>query len=99
MVIGGHRIDLNNVTMPVLNFYGEFDHLVPPPACDLLTKNIGSKDAQDICLDTGHIGIYVSSKAQRAFAPKIASWLKQRDKQPVKRKAAKKYTVKKSIKD
>lgn len=99
MAIGGHRIDLKNITMPVLNFYGEFDHLVPPPACDQLIKNIGSKDAQNICLDTGHIGIYVSSKAQREFAPKIASWLKQRDEKTVKRKSIKKYTAKKSIKD
>jgi polyhydroxyalkanoate synthase len=78
MCIGGRRIDLKKITMPILNFYGKFDHLVPPSACDLLTKNVGSKDVQDICLDTGHIGIYVSSQAQREFAPKIASWLKQR---------------------
>ncbi len=79
MVVGGKRVDLNDITMPVLNFYGQYDHLVPPGACELLTSKVGSKDKEDICLDTGHIGIYVSSKTQKEFAPKIIQWLKERD--------------------
>ncbi|MBF0468123.1 MAG: class III poly(R)-hydroxyalkanoic acid synthase subunit PhaC [Desulfamplus sp.] len=77
--IGGKRVDLKNLTMPVLNIYGKFDHLVPPEACNQLCRNVGSTDTEDICLKTGHIGIYVSSKCQELFAPKIASWLKERD--------------------
>lgn len=80
--VGGRLVDLKNITMPLLNIYGKFDHLVPPEACNKLVKVVGSKDTEDICLDTGHIGIYVSSKCQEAFAPKIASWLKQRDEEP-----------------
>jgi len=77
--IGGRRVDLKNITMPLLNFYGMYDHLVPPEACNLLTKAVGSTDTEDITLDTGHIGIYVSSKCQREFAPKIIRWLRERD--------------------
>ena len=77
--VGGQRVDLKCVTMPVLNIYGRFDHLVPPEACDQLTRHVGSTDTEDLCLDTGHIGIYVSSKCQREFAPKITAWLKERD--------------------
>jgi polyhydroxyalkanoate synthase len=77
--VGGCIVDLKQITMPLLNFYGKFDHLVPPEACNQLTSRVASKDTEDICLDTGHIGIYVSSKCQREFAPKIAAWLKQRD--------------------
>ncbi len=79
MNVGGRRVDLKNITMPLLNFYGKYDHLVPPAACELLTRSVGSKDTEDVCLDTGHIGIYVSSKCQREFAPRIAQWLKERD--------------------
>ncbi len=79
MRIGGNLVDLANVTMPVLNIYGKFDHLVPPGACEQLTTNVGSTDTEDVCLETGHIGIYVSSKTQKEFVPKIVSWLKQRD--------------------
>jgi polyhydroxyalkanoate synthase subunit PhaC len=77
--VGGRRVDLKNVTMPLLNIYGKYDHLVPPEACEKLIDHVGSTDKENICLATGHIGIYVSSKFQEAFAPKIASWLKERD--------------------
>ncbi len=79
LVVGGRRVDLENVSMPLLNFYGKFDHLVPPAACEVLTSKVGSKDTQDVCLETGHIGIYVSGKCQKEFAPRIVQWLRQRD--------------------
>jgi polyhydroxyalkanoate synthase subunit PhaC len=79
LVLGEKKVDLKKLTMPLLNFFGEYDHLVPPEACNQLSKAVGSKDAEDVCLETGHIGIYVSSKFQRQFAPKIARWLKERD--------------------
>lgn len=82
LVIGGKKVDLKNITMPVLNIYGKYDHLVPPAACDQLTSKIGSTDKEDVCLDTGHIGIYVSSKTQRQFGPKIIHWLTERDEAP-----------------
>ncbi len=88
MVVGGKRVDLKRLTMPLLNIYGKFDHLVPPEACEQLTGKVGSTDTEDICLKTGHIGIYVSSKCQREFAPKITQWLMERDKQPSKKPRA-----------
>jgi polyhydroxyalkanoate synthase subunit PhaC len=88
--VGGQRVDLNKLTMPLLNIYGKFDHLVPPEACEQLVNKVGSKDTEDICLNTGHIGIYVSSKYQEQFAPKIADWLLERDDIPKKRRVTKK---------
>jgi len=79
MEVGGNRVDLKNITMPLLNIYSKFDHLVPPGACDLLTSKVGSRDVEDLCIETGHIGIYVSSKSQKQFTPKIVEWLKQRE--------------------
>jgi polyhydroxyalkanoate synthase len=79
MYLGGRRVDLKKLTMPLLNFYGEYDHLVPPEACNQLTSAVGSKDVEDVRLETGHIGIYVSSRFQKMFAPKIVQWLKERD--------------------
>ena len=94
MEVGGKRVDLKKITMPLLNYYGKYDHLVPPEACELLTGKVGSKDAEDICLDTGHIGIYVSSKYQKEFVPRIARWLKERD-EDKKKRGTKKATPKK----
>jgi len=82
MEVGGKRVDLKNITMPLLNIFGKFDHLVPPSACDLLTGKVGSSDTEDLCLETGHIGIYVSSRFQKQFTPKISEWLKQREGAP-----------------
>lgn len=94
--VGGKRVDLKKVTMPLLNIYGKYDHLVPPEACNQLSQNVGSKDTEDICLDTGHIGIYVSSKCQEAFAPKISAWLKERDVTTRKAKAKPRIVEKKT---
>lgn len=79
LVVGGRRVDLKKITMPILNYYAKFDHLVPPAACERLTSEVGSTDTEDMVLDTGHIGIYVSGKCQKEFAPKILKWLKARD--------------------
>jgi polyhydroxyalkanoate synthase len=89
MFLGERRVDLKNLTMPLLNFYGEYDHLVPPEACNKLTGAVGSRDVEDVRLETGHIGIYVSSKFQRLFAPKIVRWLKERDAQEAPRQKTK----------
>jgi polyhydroxyalkanoate synthase len=97
LVVGGQRVDLKKLTMPLLNIYGKFDHLVPPEACDQLVQKVGSKDTEDICLNTGHIGIYVSSKCQEAFAPKIAGWLKERDQLPKKKTRRKKVVIADSV--
>lgn len=88
MELDGEVVDLKNITMPLLNIYGEFDHLVPPEACDRLTSAVGSKDVEDLCLRTGHIGIYVSSRCQKEFAPKISDWLWERE--PAKKTTRKK---------
>jgi polyhydroxyalkanoate synthase len=79
MELEGRRVDLGQITMPLLNIYGRYDHLVPPEACEVLTKSVGSRDCQDICLDTGHIGIYVSARFQKEIVPTIAAWLRERE--------------------
>ena len=76
--VGGAGWISAQVTMPLLNIYGRYDHLVPPEACEVLTKSVGSRDSQDICLDTGHIGIYVSARFQKEIVPTIGAWLRER---------------------
>ncbi len=80
MEVGGRLVDLKNLTMPLFNIYGQYDHLVPPEACERLTGAVGSRDTENVCLNTGHVGIYVSSRFQKELIPRIASWLLDRDK-------------------
>lgn len=79
MMLGDRRVDLSRITMPVLNIFARHDHLVPPEAAEMLVRKVGSADAENVCLDTGHIGIYVSGKVQKEFAPRIARFLAERD--------------------
>jgi polyhydroxyalkanoate synthase len=79
LIIGGKRVNLKKITMPVLNIFAKHDHLVPPDASDRYIFETGSIDKENVCLNTGHIGIYVSSKMQSEFGPRIVKWLAARD--------------------
>ncbi|MDR2861430.1 MAG: class III poly(R)-hydroxyalkanoic acid synthase subunit PhaC [Syntrophobacterales bacterium] len=79
MELEGQRVDLRRITMPVLNFYAREDHQVPPEASIPLIENIGTRDGENVSVPTGHIGIYVSSRAQEEFVPRIVRWLQARE--------------------
>lgn len=77
-VLSGEKVNLNTVTMPVLNVYAERDHIVPPLCSKALKDHVGSKDYSELALFSGHVGIYVSSKLQNVVGDKISSWLSKR---------------------
>jgi polyhydroxyalkanoate synthase len=76
--LGGQPVDLQKITIPVLNIYARDDHLVPPDASKALGGCIGSKDYTEMEFSGGHIGIYVSSRSQSTLPPAIASWIAER---------------------
>ena len=76
--IAGQEVALKNVTCPVLNIYALQDHLVPPDASRALQGRTGSADYTELAFPGGHIGIYVSGKAQKEVTPAIGQWLNER---------------------
>ena len=76
--IGEDDIDLGFVDMPVLNIFAEQDHLVPPQASKALQSLIGTEDYTELSFRGGHIGIYVSSRAQKEVPDTIHDWLRKR---------------------
>ncbi|MGR9106673.1 MAG: class III poly(R)-hydroxyalkanoic acid synthase subunit PhaC [Gammaproteobacteria bacterium] len=76
--IGDYAVDLKNISMPVLNVYATMDHLVPPSASKVLKELVSSKDYEEIEFPGGHIGIYVSGRAQKEIPPAIGKWLEAR---------------------
>ena len=76
--IGGREVSLRKVTAPVLNIYAEQDHLVPPDASRALKGLVGTRDYTELSFKGGHIGIYVSSRAQREVPSAIHAWLAAR---------------------
>ncbi|MGH8159441.1 MAG: class III poly(R)-hydroxyalkanoic acid synthase subunit PhaC, partial [Rhodanobacter sp.] len=77
--IDGQEVDLGDVDMPILNIFAEQDHLVPPDASRALGRHVGTTDYTQLAFKGGHIGIYVSGRAQREVPPAIHQWLRARD--------------------
>ncbi|MBN8769041.1 MAG: class III poly(R)-hydroxyalkanoic acid synthase subunit PhaC [Stenotrophomonas nitritireducens] len=76
--IGDEAVDLAQLRMPVLNIYAEQDHLVPPAASQALRGKTGTTDYTELGFRGGHIGIYVSARAQREVPSAIHDWLSRR---------------------
>jgi polyhydroxyalkanoate synthase subunit PhaC len=75
VMLAGQEVDLKNITCPVLNIYAMQDHLVPPDASKALKDLTSSTDYTELAFPGGHIGIYVSGKAQKEVTPAIGKWL------------------------
>ena len=78
ITIGDSEVHLGLVEMPVLNIYAEHDHLVPPDASRALKDVVGSRDYSELSFRGGHIGIYVSGRAQKEVPTAIHQWLAER---------------------
>ena len=76
--IGDKTVDLEDIKHPVLNIYAKDDHLVPPDSSRALEGCVGTDDYQSLEFPGGHIGIYVSGKAQKMIPPSVAEWLAER---------------------
>ena len=79
LIVGEHRVNLKQLTMPLLNIYATHDHLVPPAATIPLNYYIGSKDKTIYKFEGGHIGVFVGGKSQKELSPAVTTWLKERD--------------------
>lgn len=77
--VGGKKVNLKNLTSPLLNIYATEDHLVPPAATIPLNDYVGSSDKELYSFKGGHIGVFVGGKSQKELAPAVAAWLKKRD--------------------
>lgn len=73
--IGGQRIDLSRIRLPVLNVYGRRDHLVPPPSSQALGRLLDGGDYTERAIDGGHIGIFVGRRSEE-LQDCVANWLK-----------------------
>ncbi len=78
VMIGNHQVDLENITIPVLNIFAAADHLVPVASSKALEKYVGTNDYTALEFPGGHIGIYVSGKAQKMIPPTVGEWLTER---------------------
>ena len=73
--LGERTVNLQDVTCPVLNVLAENDHMVPPPASELLGERVGSDDYTELRIPAGHIGLAAGRDAAKITIPRIVEWL------------------------
>jgi polyhydroxyalkanoate synthase len=78
VLLGDQLVDLKHINCPVLNIFAMQDHLVPPDSSKALKGLTSSQDYTELAFPGGHIGIYVSGKAQKEVTPAIGKWLNER---------------------
>jgi polyhydroxyalkanoate synthase len=76
--VNGRRVDLGNITMPVLNVFAKDDHIIPPATSQALGAKVGTKDYSELALPGGHVGVFVGGKSQALLGSGIAQWLAKR---------------------
>ena len=76
--IGADRVDLERITIPILNIYASNDHLVPLDASKALAGCISSEDYTELELPGGHIGIYVGAGSRDTLPAAVNDWLRER---------------------
>jgi polyhydroxyalkanoate synthase len=77
-VVKGRRVDLGDVTVPVLNVLAKFDHIVPNAQSLPVAELVGSDDVTTEIVHAGHIGIMAGGKARHVLWPSLSSWLGER---------------------
>jgi len=77
--IGSELVDLKKIEQPILNIIGAYDHLVPPSSSRALETATAGRDYRELCVQAGHIGVFVSSRGLKQVPGTIAHWLQTRD--------------------
>jgi polyhydroxyalkanoate synthase len=78
IMLRGRRVDLSNITCPVLDIAGKKDHICTLPQAEAIMGLIRSQDKEFYVLDAGHIGLLTGTDAKKNLWPKIESWLEPR---------------------
>ncbi|TCK09447.1 class III poly(R)-hydroxyalkanoic acid synthase subunit PhaC [Marinobacterium mangrovicola] len=74
--IGERKVDLKQITQPILNIIGRQDHLVPPSSSKALKSATSTDEYRELIVNAGHIGVFVSSRALKQVPAGIVDWVK-----------------------
>ena len=88
--VSGQTIDLRKISCPVLNIFALQDHIIPVSCSKALGQFIAKDNYEEIGFPGGHVGVFVSRKAQGVVADGIINWVNQSGKAPKIRKSKKK---------
>jgi polyhydroxyalkanoate synthase len=74
---GRGEVRLKDITVPYLNVFAEQDGIVPAAASEPITRLVGSRDASDLRLQSGHVGFVAGRQAAKVARPQIADWIRR----------------------
>ncbi|HEY1516586.1 MAG TPA: alpha/beta fold hydrolase [Solirubrobacteraceae bacterium] len=72
---GRGEVRLADITCPFLNAFAEQDTITPVASSEPLTRLVGSADANELRLESGHIGFAAGREAAKVARPQIVDWL------------------------
>jgi polyhydroxyalkanoate synthase subunit PhaC len=72
---GRGEVRLEDITCPFLNVYCEQDTIVPAPSSEPLVGLVGSPDARELRLESGHVGLVAGRSAAKDARPRISEWI------------------------
>ncbi len=77
-LIGGQRVDLGAIRMPLLHLLAQEDHITPYASAQDLVGLAGSRDKQELIMKGGHVGLVAGRGAQTRMWPALDAWLAPR---------------------
>ena len=75
LVVGGRKVNLANIKIPILHAVAEHDHIAPYEATKHLIPKVGSTDKEEIVFTGGHVSVIAGANAIRRLWPKLDNWL------------------------
>ncbi len=95
-VLAGETVDLSKIQCPVLNIYAKRDHIVPASCTKPLGKFLKKNQYEEIGFPGGHVGVFVSGKAQGVVAGGLVEWMNRKLGKPKKKSGRKAAARKKT---
>jgi polyhydroxyalkanoate synthase len=74
----GVPVTLDKITCPLLLLTARDDHLVIPASTEGIIPHVKSTDIKSMMINAGHVGLVVSSKAQKEYWPEATRWIADR---------------------
>ncbi len=75
--LGRTEVRLKDIRCPFLNAFAEQDGITPAASSEPLTRLVGSEDASELRLHSGHIGFVAGRQAAKIARPQIADWIRR----------------------
>ncbi|MGI9366569.1 MAG: alpha/beta fold hydrolase [Rhizobiaceae bacterium] len=87
--VSGERVDLSKINCPVLNIYALQDHIIPVSCSKALADFVKPELYEEIGFPGGHVGVFVSRKAQGVVAGGLSEWISRVHQKPQKKRSTK----------